>query len=51
MVATALVVNGAQGTDLEEKRFNLVIITSRRQSTLDNAVAKLDKIQPGRAMG
>jgi short-subunit dehydrogenase involved in D-alanine esterification of teichoic acids len=51
MIATALVVNGAKGTDLEEKGFNLVIITGRRQNTLDNAVGKLDKIQLGRATG
>jgi len=51
MIATALVVNGAQGTDWRKRGFNLVIITGRRQSTLDNAIAKLDNIQSGRAMG
>jgi hypothetical protein len=52
MIATALVVNGTKGTTIVVRQeFKAVYITGRRQEVLNEAVAKLDKIEPGSAIG
>ena len=52
MIATALVVNGAKGTTIVVRQeVEVVYVTGRRQEALNEAVAKLDKIEPGSAIG
>ena len=52
MIASALVLNGTKGTTIVERQeVKVVYITGRRQEVLNEAVAKLNKIEPGSAIG